>query len=484
MGSRASPDLYEVLGVDKTASGSAITRAYRKRAREVHPDKVGGDAEKFKELNHAHEVLSDAEKRAVYDEHGEEGLQNGAPPKSDDLFSSFFSGAATKPAKRRTKDVVHVLPVTLEQLYAGKTKMMAVRREVVDKASAVNTCSDCNGRGSKVQVQHLGGMSHQVSAPCRSCQGTGKIFKHTQNKEVLKVHIQKGAPDGHKIVFREKADELPGAETGDVVFVVKEQEHAEFKRKGADLYIERTISLSEALCGFELEVTHLDGRRLLIKSAPGDVVRPMPRGFDPLKCDDGAQTWECVEGVDCPSIETVAEASLTDVDKLKHACKTQLKRQGVDVCAFVVDHDSGRAQFKSGKRQDVIAAQQKNKSCTMYVVTDTDSENKSRMMKAVKDEGMPTLKNPFVYGNLFIILNIEFPQSLSSDAQEGLKALLPPLLNTPMLGTDDDIEVHTLVDIDPVQSCSLNQANMAVNGEAYDEDEAHARPEQPQCAQM
>lgn len=105
-------------------------------------------------------------------------------------------------------------------------------------------------------------------------------------------------------------------------------------------------------------------------------------------------------------------------------------------------------------------------------------------MKAVKDEGMPTLKNPFVYGNLFIILNIEFPQSLSSDAQEGLKALLPPLLNTPMLGTDDDIEVHTLVDIDPVQSCSLNQANMAVNGEAYDEDEAHARPEQPQCAQM
>lgn len=161
-----------------------------------------------------------------------------------------------------------------------------------------------------------------------------------------------------------------------------------------------------------------------------------------------------------------------------------MKRQGVDVCAFVVDHDSGRAQFKSGKRQDVIAAQQKNKSCTMYVVTDTDSENKSRMMKAVKDEGMPTLKNPFVYGNLFIILNIEFPQSLSSDAQEGLKALLPPLLNTPMLGTEDDIEVHTLVDIDPVQSCSLNQANMAVNGEAYDEDEAHARPEQPQCAQM
>merc|ERR1712232_551413 len=108
-----------------------------------------------------------------------------------------------------------------------------------------------------------------------ACNGTGHIFKHKRSREEFEVHIQKGATDGHKIAFHEKADELPGAETGDVVFVLKQQEHPEFKRKGADLYIERTISLVEALCGFELEVTHLDGRKLLIKSTAGDVMKPM-----------------------------------------------------------------------------------------------------------------------------------------------------------------------------------------------------------------
>merc|ERR1712031_66944 len=106
-----------------------------------------------------------------------------------------------------------------------------------------------------------------------------------------------GAADGQKIIFHEKADELPGADTGDVVFVLKQQEHPEFKRKGADLYIERTISLVEALCGFELEVTHLDGRKLLIKSLPGDVVKPMKD--NPLGVDDDTQTWERFENTDC-----------------------------------------------------------------------------------------------------------------------------------------------------------------------------------------
>merc|ERR1719446_1850950 len=184
---------------------------------------------------------------------------------------------------------------------------MAVRRQIVDKESPVNTCSTCNGRGSKMQVQQLGGMIQQFSEPCSACEGTGQIFKHTQSREMLKVHIQKGSPDGHKVVFREKADELPGSDTGDVVFVLKQKEHADFKRKGADLYIERTISLVEALCGFQLEVIHLDGRKLLIKSAPGDVIKPMQHGFDPLASDDESKMCEKIEGVNCPDIATVAE---------------------------------------------------------------------------------------------------------------------------------------------------------------------------------
>merc|ERR1719337_312604 len=136
-------------------------------------------------------------------------------------------------------------------------------------------------------------MIQQMQSQCGSCGGNGKSFQTKQDREVLEVQIQKGSPDNHKVTFREMADENPDMDTGDVVFVLKQQEHAEFKRRGADLFIERNISLVEALCGFEMEVTHLDGRKLLIKTAPGDIVKPMAQGFDPLAPEDESKMeWE------------------------------------------------------------------------------------------------------------------------------------------------------------------------------------------------
>merc|ERR1712091_204223 len=106
---------------------------------------------------------------------------------------------------------------------------------------------------------------------------------------------------------------------------------------------------------------------------------------------------------------------------------------------------------------------QPRRGCTTYVVADPGAQSHLRVMKAVKGEGMPTLKNPFVHGNLFIIFNTEFPQSLSSEVQEQMRNLLPPpLLPTPLAG--DDAEVHELVDIDPVQSANSNRINMVVGG--------------------
>merc|ERR1719162_2182202 len=125
-------------------------------------------------------------------------------------------------------------------------------------------------------------MIQQMQSACGACGGQGKSYKTKQDREVLEVMIQKGSPDNHKVVFREMADERPDADTGDVVFVVKQQEHAEFKRKGADLFVERKISLVEALCGFQMELTHLDGRKLLIKTSPSEIVKPMAKGFQPL----------------------------------------------------------------------------------------------------------------------------------------------------------------------------------------------------------
>merc|ERR1712176_731341 len=353
-----------------------------------------------------------------------------------------------------------------EQIYNGQTKKMAITRKVIDKARGVMTCDNCDGRGVKVEVIRMGPMIQQMQSQCNACGGQGKSFKTKQEREVLEVHIQKGSPDGHKIPFREMADEHPDADTGDVVFVVKAQEHADIKRKGADLYIEGTISLVEALCGFQMEFTHLDGRKLLIKTSPGDIVKPMLQGFDPLADTEGKLEWEKIEDMDCPSIENVAQADTTDIDTLKKACETQLKRKGIDVGAFVVDGQ--RAYFKQGTREEILAAKKTRKGSTMYILSDPDASGALRVMKAGKGEGMPTYKNPFIHGNLFLLLKIQFPESLEPNTQDKIRALLPPALNVPKLTPDEE---HFVTDIDPVQSYNSNKANMKACVEAYDDDE-------------
>jgi len=314
-------------------------------------------------------------------------------------------------------------------------------------------------------------MIQQMQSACGACGGQGKSFKTKQDREVLEVHIQKGSPDSHKVVFREMADEHPDADTGDVVFVIKQQEHAEFKRRGADLFIERTISLVEALCGFEIEITHLDGRKLIVKTAPGDIVKPMAQGFDPFADTDAKMEWEVIENADCPDIEKVAQADTTDVDTLKKACETQLKRKGIDVGAFVVDGQ--RAYFKQGTREEILAAKKTKRGHTMYVISDPNANQGMRMMKAVKDEGMPTYKNPFIHGNLFLMLTIQFPDTLTPEIQQKIGKLLPPALNNPTISEKDEgVEVHNVTDIDPVASFNANKLNMQAAGDsAYDEDE-------------
>merc|ERR1712187_133458 len=300
----------------------------------------------------------------------------------------------------------------------GVPKKMAITRKVIDKKKGVQQCSACDGRGMKVEVVRMGPMIQQMQSQCNSCGGQGKSFATWADKEILEVHIQKGSPDGHKIPFREMADEHPDADTGDVIFVVKQKEHPEFKRKGADLYIERTISLVEALCGFELELTHLDGRTLHIKTSPGEIIRPMAKNFDPLADTENKMEWEIIEDSDCPSIDNVAQADTTDIATLKKACETQLKRKGIDVGVFVVD--GRRAYFKQCTREEALAAKKTRKGC---IISDPDAKKNDRFMKAVKDEGMPTLKNPFVHGSIFLLLKIQFPEKLEPDVQEKMRKL-------------------------------------------------------------
>mmetsp|Transcript_65289 Transcript_65289/g.116382 ORF Transcript_65289/g.116382 Transcript_65289/m.116382 type:complete len:521 (+) Transcript_65289:92-1654(+) len=483
---------YKLLEVDKQASDSEIKKAYRKLAVKHHPDK-GGDPEKFKEITRAYEVLSDSDKRSKYDRFGEEGLDGDGGGDPSDIFEAFFGGGGGRRGggggrrRQKTKDVTQSLKVTLEQMYNGATKKMAITRQVIDKKKGVQECSECGGRGVKVEVIRMGPMIQQMQSACNACGGQGKSFKTKQDREVLEVHIQKGSPDNHKVQFREMADEHPDADTGDVVFVLKQQEHAEFKRRGADLFIERKISLVEALCGFEMELKHLDGRTLLIKTAPGDIVKPVARGFDPFADNENKMDWELIENADAPDIDNVAQADTTDVDTLKKACETQLKRKGIDVGAFVVDGQ--RAYFKQASREEVLAAKKTRRGCTMYILSDPNANASLRMMKAVKDEGMPTYKNPFIHGNLFLMLTIEFPDTVTPENQEAIRSLLPPPLNVPTISMDDEgVEVHNVTEIDPVVSYNSNKVNMQTGGEAYDEDEegggGGGGPGGVQCKQM
>merc|ERR1711870_197848 len=164
----------------------------------------------------------------------------------------------------------------------------------------------------------------------------------------------------------------------------------------------------------------------------------MAQGFDPLAKEESKTDWEAMEDCDCPSIDNVAQADTTDVETLKKACETQLKRKGIDVGVFVVD--GRRAYFKQCTREEALAAKKTKRGSTMYIVSDPDAKKAFRMCKAVKDEGMPTYKNPFVHGNLFLILTIEFPENLTLENQEHIRKLLPPALHK-STWKEDEVEV-------------------------------------------
>jgi hypothetical protein len=320
-------------------------------------------------------------------------------------------------------------------------------------------------------------MIQQTQSACSSCGGKGVTCKKKRVKEVLEVPIQKGAPDGHRITFNEKSDEHPGVTPGDVVFVLKEQAHATFKRKGADLYIEKNISLVEALCGFEMEITQLDGRILIVRSAPGDVIAPVL--YDPFKSDEGDMEWEVVENMDC-SLEDIARAETTDVDALKQACsKGQLRGKGIG--CFITRN--GTTTFKQGTRAECLAASSPKSGATMYILGDPDAAKAGRMMKCVEGEGLPTFRDQTEYGNLFIVLSIEFPDSIPTESIPTLKGLLPPPLNTVTAEEGaDNVDVCTLVTKDPVASFEYNKPVAA------DEDDDEGHPgmggQNVQCAQQ
>lgn len=279
--------------------------------------------------------------------------------------------------------------------------------------------------------------------------------------------------------FAGKGDETPDHETGDVVFQLQEKKHAVFTRKKADLFIDRKITLLEALTGFSTEVIHLDGRKLHIQTNPGDIIKPLT-AKEP--------EWLVFDDTDCPG-EDCAKANTTDVEKLKQALKENNVGGGN---GFVVDTKNNVAYFREKTRDQWLSGKKSTKvtkGWKLYVCPDPEEAAAARMTKAVKGEGMPVFKNPTLRGNLFVNITIDFPKSISEDAAKQLKSILPTSAEykeSLKLKDSDDHEPHYLEDIDPQES--ENQV-----GNVYDDDsdeEEHRGRRGPgggqnvQCAQQ
>jgi DnaJ family protein A protein 2 len=382
---------YEVLGVSKNASQDDLKKAYRKAAIKNHPDK-GGDPEKFKELAQAYEVLSDPEKRDIYDQYGEDALKEGMGGGGSghdpfDIFQSFFGGSpfgggggggsSRGRRQRRGEDVIHPLKVSLEDLYNGTAKKLSLSRNVLcskckgkgSKSGASLKCAGCQGSGMKVSIRQLGpSMIQQMQHPCGECKGTGETIndkdrcpqckgeKVSQEKKVLEVVVEKGMQNGQKITFPGEADEAPDTVTGDIVFVLQQKEHPKFKRKGDDLICDHSLTLTEALCGFQFILTHLDGRQLLIKSEPGEVIKP-----DQFKAinDEGMPMYQrpFMKGklyiqfaVDFPDSLSVDQCKALEA-VLPARTSSQLTNMEIDECEETTLHDVNMEEEVRRKQQ-------------------------------------------------------------------------------------------------------------------------------------
>ncbi len=297
----AQRDYYEVLGLDKNADADAIKQAYRKLAKKYHPDLNPGDAEaekNFKEVNEAYSILSDADKKAKYDQFGHAafdptagggygggGYGGGFGDFGDlgDIFSSIFGGAfgggQSQTASRRGEDVEARITLTFEEAAFGCKKEVRYNRlhrcphcsgSGAEPGSAAETCPDCRGSGQRVVVQRMGGMSFQSKTTCERCRGTGRYIKNTctqcrgsgleRETRKLTVTVPAGIDNGQSIVLRgQGCDGRNSGPSGDLIIEVAIQPHSLFKRDGFNISCDIPVTVVEATLGAEIDVPTLEG---------------------------------------------------------------------------------------------------------------------------------------------------------------------------------------------------------------------------------
>ena len=323
-------DYYDVLGVERNADADTIKKAYRKAAIKYHPDKNPGDKdaeEKFKEAAEAYDVLSSDDKRARYDRFGHAGMNGAASGPGgfggfsgaggfsmDDIFEQFgdifggafggFGGGRGRGRQRvnRGSDVRITVRLTLKEIAEGVTKKLKINKVVAcehcggtgakDKSS-YTTCSQCGGSGYVITVQNSFFGRMQTQSVCPSCQGEGRIIKDKcthcggegtqRGDKVVEVKIPAGIAEGMALTLQGMGNAARhGGINGDLIVVIKEEEHPDFERRDNHLVHNLGISVTTAILGGEAEVPTIDGRvRIAIEpgTQSGKVVRLRGKGL-------------------------------------------------------------------------------------------------------------------------------------------------------------------------------------------------------------
>ncbi len=323
----AKRDFYEVLGVSKGSSADEIKKAYRRKAKELHPDRNSDNPEaeaQFKEANEAYEILKDAEKKAAYDRFGHaafEGGMGGGGPRGgpqgqgdfasafsdvfDDLFGDFMGGRGGGGRQRaaRGADLRYNMRVTLEDAYAGIQKTINVPGTVqcencsgsgAEGGAEPTTCPTCSGMG-KVRAQQgfftvertcptCSGLGQIIKNPCNSCGGQGRIEKD----RALSVNIPAGVETGTRIRLAGEGEAgMRGGPSGDLYIFIEVAPHKIFEREGPNLYCRVPVSMTSAALGGDIEVPTIDGGRSRVKipagSQSGRQMRLRAKGMPPLR---------------------------------------------------------------------------------------------------------------------------------------------------------------------------------------------------------